>query len=84
MLYCSPDDEACRWSAARTTIFGTWLCLQGTLLPAAQRLAKRNPDSVLPSVAALLAAAKMDLSAIVPDLLPLLLQMSRHARDTVR
>ena len=58
--------------------------LQGTLLPAAQRLAKRNPDSVLPSIAALLAAAKADLSAIVPDMLPLLLQMSRHARDTVR
>ncbi len=58
--------------------------LQGTLLPAAQRLAKRNPDSVLPSIAALLAAAKADLSAIVPDIMPLLLQMSRHARDTVR
>ena len=59
-------------------------CLQGTLLPAAQRLAKRNPDSVLPSIAALLAAVKADLSAIVPDMMPLLLQMSRHARDTVR
>ena len=58
--------------------------LRGTLLPAIQRLAKRSPDVVLPSVAALLAAVRADLSGVVPGLMATLLQLARHARDTVR
>ena len=58
--------------------------LAGTLLPAIQRMVKRNPDIALPSVARLLAGVKVDLSRYVDPLLVLLLQQGRHAKDTVR
>lgn len=59
--------------------------LAATLLPAAQRSVKRNPDGALPSLAALLAAVQLDLSRYVAELMgPLLLLQCRHAKDSVR
>lgn len=59
--------------------------LAATVLPAAQRSVRRNPDSALPALVALLGALQLDLSRYVAELFaPLLLLQCRHAKDTVR
>lgn len=56
----------------------------GVLLPLILRMAKRSPDSVLPSAAEVLGLLRLDLSqyaaAVVADLQPFL----RHAKQPVR
>ena len=59
--------------------------LAATVLPAAQRSVKRNPDGALPALTALLGAVQLDLSRYVAQLFaPLLLLQCRHAKDSVR
>jgi len=58
--------------------------LVSTFLPAVQRMVKRSPDSALPSVALFLGALELDMSGYVKDLVALLLQQCRHAKDSVR
>jgi hypothetical protein len=58
--------------------------LKATLLPAMLRSLKRTPDAAIPSVAAALAALRVDAASLAPDLLPLLLASLRSAKEDVR
>ena len=58
--------------------------LKATLLPAMLRNLKRTPDAAIPSVAAALAALRVDAAPLVPDLMPLLLASLRSAKEDVR
>ncbi len=55
-----------------------------SVLPSVVRNIKRTPDVTLPTVEVLLEAADLDLSAHAAELLPVLVQQTRHAKETVR
>ena len=58
--------------------------LTDTVLPTAIRMMKRLPEHVLPSVAALLAAVEVDLSAHAVPLMGDVLPQMRHAKEPIR
>ena len=59
--------------------------VSGTLLPAALRMIRRSPEAALGSATFMLSTLRQDLSSTAAsEIMPVLVQQARHAKETVR